>query len=367
MQQTVALIRSTDGDFEPRYRAAKKFLLESGFQVVEIRWSRVGQVLGLLHESHTFRKRASYGRGIRNLTGHVQFMLFVVGNLRSLKPILIYACDLDALIPALLTSRRAKIIFDQFDPLSAKVNLGVSISRVLDLIEETISRIADIRITANIDRLSRFSRNSFYEVKNIFPIETSKNELLQRDVSSKFSNRKVLFYGGTLGKDRGLAFVSQAMRRVSDWKFEIYGIGPEFRKLNDVRAENVNFYGFVPHDELMSIAKESDLILAMYDPRFRNNQRTASNKLFESCQIGVPLLVNKGTKIAEVVEINGLGWSIDYGDEEGLLRVLENFNTLTEHELKLLKKRQIRYFEEESKKQSFAWRAIRKRVDYYVK
>jgi glycosyltransferase involved in cell wall biosynthesis len=68
----------------------------------------------------------------------------------------------------------------------------------------------------------------------------------------------------------------------------------------------------VVHEELMRIAKNADLFLAMYDPSRSNNQFTASNKLFEAAQLGVPLLTSRNTQLGDVVDDHNLGWTVKH-------------------------------------------------------
>jgi hypothetical protein len=72
----------------------------------------------------------------------------------------------------------------------------------------------------------------------------------------------------------------------------------------------------------MNIAGNSRLFLAMYDPLLAHNKFTASNKLFEAAQLGLPILTNHGTSIGFLTVQANLGWSVTYNDTVEIGQVL---------------------------------------------
>jgi glycosyltransferase involved in cell wall biosynthesis len=79
----------------------------------------------------------------------------------------------------------------------------------------------------------------------------------------------------------------------------------------------------------MQRAQTADLYLAQYNPSSRNNRQTASNKLFEAAQLGVPLLTSKGTYLGDIVQKFNLGWAVTYGDFEEIEGALDEYASLS--------------------------------------
>ncbi len=315
--------------------SAVEFLNEISADVSAITWSRtVGESqIADPHDPWVFKKRAVYGGGFKNYISHLKFMLYTYSTLKKINPGLIYACDLDTLIPSLAWGRKKSylLIFDQFDPLSVKANNPI-LSRLLDRIEVVLSKKANFRITPNINRIDSYYASKWIEIKNLFEFENSTPS----DKSS--FNCFQLFYGGVLSSDRGLMALSSAVANLPQWEFQIFGQGPELVGLQSLNSSRIMTKGLLAHKLLMKEARKSDLYAALYDPKFNHNKKTASNKLFEAAQLGIPLLASKNTYLGEIVEKHRLGWTVNYDDIQGIMEVLT-----TCEEMELREKSEIKW------------------------
>ena len=335
------LIRSTSGGFEPRFKLAEEFLRRFSNRVEPIIWSRTVKDSIFLEANSTnvFKVHASYGRGWKNLLSHFKFFLFVIRRLRTIKPKLIYACDLDVLLPSLLwrMNKRVVIIFDQFDPLSSRVN-NRNLSRVIDKLEIYIAKRADIRITANSSRIPGYKNGDWFELKNIFAFSSSFESF------KKTKPPFVLYYGGVLAPDRGLLACATAVSQEPDWEFHLYGQGSMLDVLKNANYPNIIVHEPIPHEDLMRNAKDSDLFLAMYNPLYFNNKFTASNKLFEAAQLGIPLLSNNGTSLGETITSLELGWSVEYGNVQQIRTTLIEVSKMSDLQKSAFTSKSLSYF-----------------------
>jgi glycosyltransferase involved in cell wall biosynthesis len=320
------LIRSTAGTSEPRYRHASGILRNLAGEPRHINWLRSSADTKNLRDSsrNLFEMPAPYGAGIKNYIAHLRFSVFVFRMLWRIKPHIIYACDLDTYLPSFLYKKFKPVIliYDQFDPLSARVGNSL-LCHLLDTFEYTCTKKADIRISANSQRIPFSLRESWIEIKNLFPIELSTNK--RRDSQNTFN----LFYGGILNRDRGLFECLTVIQKKSGWRIDIFGQGLERSELEKLSCANIGIHNQLPHTELMQRAQTADLYLAQYDPRRRNNRQTASNKLFEAAQLGIPLLTSKGTYLGDIVQKFNLGWAVTYGDFEEIERALDEYANLS--------------------------------------
>jgi glycosyltransferase involved in cell wall biosynthesis len=312
------LIRSTTGWFEPRFKSAEKYLVELFGSASPITWSRtVNDDLVELNDSkNVFKVKADYGRGWRNILHHISFFFFVIRRLNTIQPQIIYACDLDTLLPSLIwrLNRSCMIIYDQFDPFSARTK-NKTLRFLMNKFEYKLSELSDVQITANRLRIPKDLHGSWFEIKNLFPIEVPTT-------SSKKDFPLVLFYGGVLSNDRGLLACAEAISSEQDWELHVYGQGELFETLASRNFRGVFIHQSVAHSELMTLASKSNLLLAMYDPSLAHNKFTASNKLFEAAQLGLPILTNDGTSIGFLTVQANLGWSVTYNDTVEIRQVL---------------------------------------------
>ena len=335
------LIRSTSGGFEPRFKLAENFLFRFSNIVEPIIWSRTVKDSIFLdsNPANIFKAHADYGRGWKNSLAHFRFFLFIVRRLHAINPKIIYACDLDTLIPSLIwrINKRVIIVFDQFDPLSSRTN-NRTLSRLIGKLEIYVAKKSDIRITANSSRIPARMIDEWFEMKNVFPIESSYKGL------QKIKPPFVLFYGGILAPDRGLLACATAISQEPDWEFHLYGQGFALDLLKDANYPNVFVHQPLPHEELMRKANSSDLFLAMYDPSFSNNKSTASNKLFEAAQLGIPLLSNNGTSLGETVIAFDLGWTVEYDNIQQIRTTLREVSKLSDLQNIAFTSRSFSYF-----------------------
>jgi glycosyltransferase involved in cell wall biosynthesis len=132
----------------------------------------------------------------------------------------------------------------------------------------------------------------------------------------------VRFSYSSLSLDRGLIACAEAISEERNWEFHLYGQGELSKTLISESFRNVFVHQSIPHEELMTIASRSNLFLLMYDPSFEHNKFTASNKLFEAAQLGLPILTNDGTSVGSLTVQANLGWSITYNDAAEIRRVL---------------------------------------------
>ncbi len=312
------LIRSTSGWFEPRFMSAERHLVDHIGSLSTITWSRIvnDQIVQFKDSENVFEVKAGYGRGWRNAFHHLAFFFFILRRLHAIQPRLIYACDLDTLIPSLIWRLRKNclIVYDQFDPFSSRTQRRL-LRLLIDKFEYRLSKMSDVQITANKYRIPKNLRETWFEFKNLFPIEAPVN------VARKDSPL-ILFYGGILSFDRGLLACAEAVSKEQGWEFHLYGQGKISKTLGSRNFTNVIIHQPIPHEELMSIASRSHLFLAMYDPLLPHNKFTASNKLFEAAQLGSPILTNHGTTIGSTTGAANLGWTVTYNDVEEIRQVL---------------------------------------------
>jgi len=358
------VIRSTTGMSEPRLSNAIQRLQNLGFKVQSIGWARNTTDSQKAPDPHTtlYNLAAGYGAGPKNYIAHLRFSLFIFRNLWRIGPSIIYTCDLDTYLPSYIYSffRPATLIFDQFDPISARIS-DKHMGAAADFFEYAITRKADLRITANIERVPLKIRSSWIELKNLFPLGVSESGGDQ--VKGKFQ----LFYGGIVSHDRGLLECVSVVTAKDSWQMDIYGQGAVRGVLEKVNTSNIFLHSQIPHSELMGHAQNSNLYLAQYNPKNLNNRLTASNKLFEAAQLGIPLLTNKGTYIGDLVEKFKLGWAVTYGDLGEIEQALDEYANMPQSDLAKIAHNLSKYFQIELERQNSNIRLLEHRISSMLK
>jgi glycosyltransferase involved in cell wall biosynthesis len=88
---------------------------------------------------------------------------------------------------------------------------------------------------------------------------------------------------------------------------------------------NVEFLGRYQPTQKSAFYKESDFVLACYGQKTLLERTLIPNRLYESCYLGRPIIVNKGTYLAEIVSKHGLGIVVDLDDLNGLYSKISGY------------------------------------------
>jgi glycosyltransferase involved in cell wall biosynthesis len=148
---------------------------------------------------------------------------------------------------------------------------------------------------------------------------------IDEEITAKYQNRFVLFYGGSLDELRGIDFI---LRGVSRLKLEIQNLlflvaGKENRTFNlhslvsEYQVEKeVEYVGWVPLSKLSSYVAASNICL--FVPRSDNMEinNTIATKIYQYAAMGKPVIVSEARLMKEFVEGNQLGFSVHFGNVE---------------------------------------------------
>ena len=104
---------------------------------------------------------------------------------------------------------------------------------------------------------------------------------------------------------------------------------------NDLAIENrVHFLPFMDYDEFTKYASGADVMITSLDPGVLNNQFSMPNRLFDSIDAGLPIVINRLTDIEAFVKEHGIGAIYEYDDwgtmKDALNHVLGNLETFRE-------------------------------------
>ena len=194
--------------------------------------------------------------------------------------------------------------------------------------EEHIIKYADKIITVN-EPLKKY----FTKIVNI-PISIIMNcKPLQGTKYGPPNNDEfTLLYIGTLGKSRFLLELVDVVKELPNVYCIIGGTGSKPNYVNVLKdkcakAQNVDFIGRVPMDEVLPMTKKADAVVCMTSPDDLNNSRALANKQFEAIVCGRPIICTKGTYPGEFTEKKNVGLMVEYNKEAlkyGIIRLRDN-------------------------------------------
>lgn len=166
-----------------------------------------------------------------------------------------------------------------------------------------IRRLEDQRQEAYISKfdglipLTKYIVDDFAPGKPYCIVEAGCNpsDYRKTNVISGNLSKRVVF-SGTLNELSGIDLILNAMKYVSpSIELDIYGDGPYRKIVEDAtqNQKNVNYYGKVSNDEMISIQKKASLLVC---PRYSDTYTTKytfPSKVLEYICAGVPVLSNR--------------------------------------------------------------------------
>ncbi len=233
-----------------------------------------------------------------------------------------------------------KIVYDVHEyyvdviPL-ASLPMKIFLSFMLYLVEPLFCRFAEAVITAD-DGISKRYLNFNKNVEVIFNFPTfdvfsDADSIIQNE---KYPGRFVMIYVGGLSEERGILELIKAAHKASrvhpEVKLIIIG---EFRTesfrdscIEYVRsnglADNVEFLGYVPHNEVPGYINASDVGTALFHPTRRFAKTAYPIKLFEYMICGKPVLVSDLPAIRRIIEESGCGLLVNPTDIDDVAKAI---------------------------------------------
>lgn len=309
------IVMTVSNPFKPDPRVYKEALtlVEKGYNVTIISWDREVKYpdFEIINGIKVVRVKikSEYGTPMHFLLGVIMFYLKSLLLLMKMDFDVVHTHDFDTaplgFIVKLLKS--IKWVYDVHDLYSsmAELSLGKKVAKIVDYIDRYFWRHADVIFTASpkvTQVIKVYNPKVFTILNSVDPIPM---------LGLKRAEMFTVFYGGVLSGNR---FLLEMLEISRDLKINYRVAGDGWPKIREFLKSNLgqNFLGFIPHDKIFHELEKAHLTFAIYDPHFENIRLSLPNKVFEAASVKTPILVSKGTALAELVFEMGIGWAVDY-------------------------------------------------------
>ena len=337
--KSVCIIRSNPVNPDSRVEKEAWTLADLGYNVHVLAWDRSknssidNSLLKIMGKEIPITRlcyKASFGEGLKNILPYLKFQFAMRKWLKKNHFDIIHACDFDtAFFSRGVVKKTSKYIFDVFDFIfgDPKSFLQWCVKKAqLKIINE-----ADATILCTEEREQQIKGS--HPKKLVFIHNTPMAELIKSDnfVIKESNNKVKVVYVGILQDFRFLKESADFIKKDERFEFHIGGFGKYESFFVDMaqKHKNIIFYGKLSYGQTLSLEKQCDIMLALYDPTIENHRFAAPNKFYESLMLGKPVVMVRGTGMSDVVEKHDLGVLIDYSEKdllEGLTRLLERKN-----------------------------------------
>lgn len=291
------------------------------------------------------------------------FSLFFL-NLRMLrelfseKPELIHASDIETAVPALIYSkiRSVPVIYNIHDNLHERYPINDFFRYFLRIFESFFILLFDVTIVPEEFRKHSYSmkcQSKIKVVKNSPDVSTHERDDLQKSFIDK--NKIKILYAGWLDNGRGIDHLL-SLSKHNNVEITIAGLGdPQF--LEKIKTlNNVVYKGFISHDEILNLTKETDFVYAAYDPVRKINIYAASNKIAESLFFGKPVISNVEMEISKLLKSYDCCVSFNYSDFSQVYNDLCELKSEPESYKKLSNNAISLYYEQ------YSWEMVEKSI-----
>jgi glycosyltransferase involved in cell wall biosynthesis len=211
-----------------------------------------------------------------------------------------------------------KLVYDIFDFYADMLRFTPTylkkLIRMVDL--KAIDR-ADAVILADDSRIQQISGSHPHRSVVIYNSPEDQSEILNTSKSSAAEdNHFKIAYIGNMQIERGLLELIEVLSNHPEWRLDLAGFGGDEEIIQAAASNfpNITWHGRIHSQQALVLNSKADVIIATYDPKIPNHRYSSPNKLFEAMMLGKPVVVASGSNIDRIVEQEGCGIVVTYGD-----------------------------------------------------
>lgn len=213
-------------------------------------------------------------------------------------PDVIHANDLDALVCCYKAAKKlkCKLVYDSHEIFLENINISKFQKKIYSFYEKKLIKKVDKFICVS-NAAAQYFKNKY---KNIEPLVITN--CLSKDLIPNFLSKHDKFEilnHGKFYEGRGYDLMintAELFKNEEDVVFALRGFGELEKKLKDkcnhLQLNNVKFYDPVDVKSLVEYATQSMVGIAITEPICLNFELSVSNKLFEYCSAGLPVIMS---------------------------------------------------------------------------
>jgi hypothetical protein len=224
----------------------------------------------------------------------------------------IIAINFDSALPVYLASwfKKFDYVYEVYDDIALSYNFPIYIKSLLSFIDRKIAQRASHII--HVDK----NRVNFLHEKTII-IENTPFDHFKG--SSRFYNkvRHKFAVTGLLNDNRGLDQILAFALEHIEIEFLFVGDISNSTIINKINSSNnITWEKYRPQEELFYLMEDCCAIFSLYNPDLEINRLAASNKVYDSMMLGIPVITNTEVLNSQIIKDNELGYIVNYKYDE---------------------------------------------------
>ena len=279
------------------------------------------------------REMPSSSAPAKRLLAMREFAREAIGRIREIAPQCIYTENLDCLGIVHLCRGlpdRCKIIYEVADIREILLAQAGMKQRAVKFVEKLLIPAVDCLVVTSEKFYDDYYRSLLPDVQVVFA-PNAPNEQYFESYTKKSSGR---FRIGFIGAVRYVEQMKLLIDVAGDFDGEVLIAGSalnaevEEAMRKYAEGKTVIFSGKYDYaKDIASLYSQIDCVYAVYDSSNPNVRMALPNKLYEAIFCGLPIIVAKGTYLAELVEKWGVGFAVDSTAPDDLCALLTMLST----------------------------------------
>jgi glycosyltransferase involved in cell wall biosynthesis len=248
------------------------------------------------------------------------------------KPDIIYIDGIDMLMSAyifkLLSFRKIKkkIILEIGDiPVVHYKKKHMLLSFIIEKLINLLIKKVDLLVLTSPYFWDEYYKKIYPFKENVIIIENVPEKSLFENYIPIEHEGFIIGFIGSIRYVKQLKLLFDACKGLNDIKIIIAGGGPEINKLKEIINNYENVYYLGPFDykkDILKLYSQVDLLYAVYDTSIENVKKALPNKLYEAIVCEIPIVVARGTSLADYVKKLGVGFSVSDSDPNELRNLI---------------------------------------------
>lgn len=341
---SVVMLLTNDFVSDPRVEKEALALAEAGWSVTVLAWDRSQSHPAIEARGPIRIERlgpaAPYGGGPKSLLKFREFWRRAALRTQELAPDVVHCHDLDTAPAAMEVRRRTgargpHIVLD-FHELYRESKMvpqtgivGALAGFAVRRVERDAIAAASVILVANPGTVGAYDD---YDASDRMVLVENAPDLDRFSPKASATEASSAFWVCFIGQKRytqGLYTLMEAVQRDDRLHALLAGGGVAEAEIAEAatRYERVDVVGRLRIDEIPAYYERCDCVYAAYDAKLGNVRTLFPVKVMEGMACAVPVLVSRGTWIADYVEEHGIGLAIDEADVDEVAAALTRLAT----------------------------------------
>lgn len=312
----VLYIKSSDEN-DVRLRKFLKFFNDNSFDACFWGWNRNKSQLSSTNSNYKYLLSGGGFSNNKLVLFYPLWMLIVFFRVifsNDVKKYNIIVVNFESALPLFIASyfRKIEYIYEIYDEFAMSYNFHSFFKRVITVIDLAIKKRSKFVIHVDDNRVQNNATYKYVVIQNtpndyFYSIHENENDVMKHEFA-------VIGY---LTENRGIYEIIKFAKEHEHITFYVIGACYN-KKLEEtiLSVPNMIYSKIIPQEQLFGIIKNVCGIFSLYDTSIEINRLAASNKVYDSMMLGIPVITNSDVSNSKFIIENKIGFCLNYSYDD---------------------------------------------------